>query len=606
MSGNSYFPQDEFIDRLKQDFPQVFTEGKVDPAKIQANLKGIVDLGERYGLSWKGKGSVYSIIQSTITKTLHPVREESVNFDETENLFIEGDNLDALKILQRSYYGKIKMIYIDPPYNTGNDFVYNDSFAQSKEEYDKESGKRSEDGYIISQTALQKNTKDSGHYHSNWLNMMYPRLYLARNLLRDDGVIFVSIDDNEVHNLRLIMNEIFGEDNFVTAIVRNTGTTTGQGNDIVGKSFDYLIAYSKTSDFYPGEEKLSDKDLSRYQLEDEGGKFSILQLRRTGNSDRREDRPSMYYSIKSPDNTEVYPIGPSGYKSRWRVGEKTYERMVKDKLIYWKKNNDKWVAYYKIYLKDRGKRFSNFWDNLEGNKKGSITVRELLGERVFDTPKPLELIKRTVQLSKINSKDTVLDFFAGSGTTAHAVMDLNAEDGGNRKWICVQLDEKTDEDSEAFKAGYKTIADIAKERIRRAGKKIGKGDVGFRVLKVGETNLKAWDSSIKDPERLEQQMEFMQDIVKEGVSEEDLLLELIIKSGIEPTVKREKVGDYWKVDEHLIICLAKEMTETIWSSILKEKPNKLIFLDSSLKGNDQLKTNLILKAEKEKIEVLVV
>lgn len=598
LDGQSYFPQDEFIVRLKQDFPQVFTEGQIDPSKLKANLKNIVELGETYGLTWKGKSNVFSVIQSTITKTLHPARDESVNFDTTDNLFIEGDNLDALKILQRSYYGKIKMIYIDPPYNTGNDFVYNDHFQQDKEDYDRESGKRNEAGYLTSQTALQKNTKDSGHYHSNWLNMMYPRLYLARNLLRNDGVIFISIDDNEVHNLRLIMNEIFGEENFFGQITwqnRTKPKNIGDSKYSLQQNIEYVLVYGKI----PSDQfnfLLPETSEKIYPEVDNDGEYRLeeIQQRKNLGSMRRD---SMVYELLGVLLKENY---------RWQLSpDKKNELISKSKLI---KKGER--VYKKIYKSEEtGFSYEPFWSHRSDTGTAESAKEELevlMGtDDIFDTVKPLNLIKQLLYF--LPNDILIFDFFAGSGTTAHAVMDLNAQDDGNRKWICVQLDEKTDEGSEAYKASHKTISDIAKERIRRAGKKIGKGDIGFKVLKVGETNLKIWDSTIKDPAKLQKQMELMQNVVKDGVGGEDLLLELMIKSGVAPTAKREKIGEYWNIgDGSLIICLAKAMTEEIWSSILKLKPQKLIFLDSSLAGNDQLKTNLILKAEKEKIEVVVV
>ncbi|KKU46910.1 MAG: methylase N-4/N-6 domain protein [Microgenomates group bacterium GW2011_GWA2_46_7] len=618
LDGQSYFPQDEFIGRLKQDFPQVFTEGQIDPVKLKANLKSIIELGETYGLTWKGKSNVFSVIQSTITKTLHPARVESVNFDTTDNLFIEGDNLDALKILQRAYYGKIKMIYIDPPYNTGNDFVYNDHFQQDKEDYDRESGKRNEAGYLTSQTALQKNTKDSGHYHSNWLSMMYSRLYLARNLLRDDGVIFVSIDDNEVHNLRLIMNEIFGEENFVLQIAVNRTSEIASNNTV--SKHEYIIVYAKTQEKLQVDGTIK-TTISRgtvgnnYQtmpiitfpmgLECRGikdGKYAETR-KVVGGSENIENLDPIY--VKEGKLAKDVRL-----KARWRSSN--------DMRNFFDNNCNPTTAkingtIIKIYFENdkfnpqiEKLTFTKITSLILDNNRGSNDLANLSLSNYFEFPKSVSLIKQLMSYFKFDN-DVILDFFAGSGTTAHAVMDLNTVDGGNRKWICVQIDENTEESSEAYKAGYKTISDIAKERIRRAGKKIEKGDIGFKVLKIGGTNLKIWDSTIKDPAKLQKQMELMQNVVKDGVGEEDLLLELMVKSGVEPTAKRAKVGEYWSInDSSLIICLAKEMTEEIWSSILKLKPQKLIFLDSSLAGNDQLKTNLILKAEKEKIEITVV
>src|ERR1035437_5339805 len=311
MDGKSLNITEEKISRLKEILPETFTENKIDWEKLKAALGDDIEFkNERYVLNWAGKSDAFRALQSPSTDTLVPCREESVKFETTGNIFIEGENLEVLKVLQKAYFGKIKMIYIDPPYNTGNDnFIYPDRFSESKEEYLNRIGDKDETGLMTREGLFRKNSKDSGHYHSNWLSMMYPRLFMARNLLRDDGVIFVSIDDNEVHNLRLLMNEVFGEENFIGCIVRGTGTTTGQGNNILGNSFDYLLTYSKNQDFEIGGLPLSEKDHLRYNLEDKNGKFSILQLRRTGNQDRREDRPNMFFPIESPDKTKVYPKG---------------------------------------------------------------------------------------------------------------------------------------------------------------------------------------------------------------------------------------------------------------------------------------------------------
>lgn len=603
LSGASYLPQDEFIARLKQDFPQVFSDGKVDPAKLQANLKNMVDFDERYGLSWKGKSNVFNVIQSTTTSTLHPQRDESVNFDTTDNLFIEGDNLEALKILQRSYYGKIKMIYIDPPYNTGNDFVYNDHFQEDKAEYEEESGKRDETGNLTSQSALQKNSKDGGHYHSNWLNMMYPRLYLARNLLRDDGVIFVSIDDNEVHNLRLIMNEIFGEENFIMNLIWHRRQNADNRNqNFASTDHEYVLVFSKNLNTQLKGEQV---DITKYKNSDNDPRGPWASIDLSGLATKGQ-RPNLHFDIVDPKTGYSFPPNPT---RGWSKSKENIDHMIeKGEILFPSTSNGR--PRQKKFLKDLISLQTGFSSILRKDLVGFTTngtqeFSELFEGRYFSFPKPTNLIKKLVtQATK--EEDIILDFFAGSGTTGQAVMDLNAEDGGNRKWICVQLDEKTDEDSEASKAGYKTISEIAKERIRRVGKKIGKGDIGFKALKIGETNMKVWDSAITDPKDLDAQLSLMQNPVRDGVDDESLLLELMVKIGVQPTTKYEKKGEYYQVGDSLIICLTSAMTEATWAAILNDKPEKMIVLDSSFAGNDQLKTNLILTAEKEKIEIVVV
>ena len=431
MDGKSLEPQEVKLKALHELMPEVFSEGKIDWEKLRATLGEDVNFtNERYVLNWAGKSDAFKVLQTPTTKTLIPVKEESIDFDTTQNIFIEGENLEVLKALQKSYFGKVKMIYIDPPYNTGNDsFIYPDKFAETIAEYERRVGDKDEDGYLTKDGMFRKNSKENGQYHSNWLNMMMPRLYLAKNLLRQDGVIFVSIDDNEVHNLRLLMNEIFGEENFISLISRATGTPTGGGNKAIVNEVDYLLIFSKnTIDNIIEGLPLNDKESAIYNQEDEFGKYLTRSLRRTGGEDRREDRPSMYYAVKSPDNQDIYPIGPTGYESRWICGKAKYEEQVKENLIEWKKVNGKWQVYQKFYLENRLKQPGNFWNDIEGNKKATIETRNLFDtKKVFDYPKPVDLIKKIILLSCHTDSDIILDFFAGSGTTAQAVLEINKQ-----------------------------------------------------------------------------------------------------------------------------------------------------------------------------------
>ena len=453
---------DENFKKLAAMFPNAVTEtidenGEVvraidkDVLMQEISVKVVEGKEERYQFTWPDKKKSVLLANAPISKTLRPCREESVDFDTTENLYIEGDNLEVLKLLQETYLGKIKVIYIDPPYNTGSDFVYEDDFAQSAEEYLAISGQLDDEG-----NRLFQNSDSNGRFHTDWLNMLYPRIKIAKDLLKDDGFIFISIDDNEIGSLLKVCDEIFGKNCFVGNVCRATGTTTAQGTDSLGKSFDYVVIYSKTPNFSVGGLELDEKDVARYNLEDERGKFSILQLRRTGGEDRREDRPSMYFGIETPDGKVVYPKGPTGYDSRWRVGRETYEKMLKNNEIYFKPDKDGYGVYYKFYLEGRTKRPSNLWNDIEGNKKAQIDLKALIPEKVFETPKPIELIKRIIQISNATQDDIVLDFFSGSATTAQAVMQLNSVDNGKRKFILVQLPEETDKTTEAYKAGYKT------------------------------------------------------------------------------------------------------------------------------------------------------
>ncbi len=594
--------------KIAQLFPNCVTErlgkdGKpelaIDFEKLQAELSNeiIVEGEERYQFTWPDKRAAVRLANTPTTMTLRPCREESVDFDNTQNLYIEGDNLDVLKVLRETYLGKVKMIYIDPPYNTGNDFVYNDEFAQSKGEFEEASGLFDEDG---NQTVdpMQRNTESNGRFHTDWLNMIYPRLKVARDLLTEDGVILISIDDNEESNLKKICDEVFSEVCYVGTIIRATGTTTAQGTNSLGKSYDYALMYSKKMTFAVKGIDLSEKDQSRYTLEDEKGKFSILQLRRTGGEDRREDRPSMYFGIEVPDGSIVYPKGPTGYDSRWRVGEETYRQMLANNEIYFKKTEAGYGVYYKFYLEGRTKRPSNLWNDIEGNKKAQIDLKKLIPEKVFDTPKPLEFIERMFAISGLEN-DIVLDFFSGSATTAHAVMKLNAEDGGNRKFIMVQLPEKTDEKSEAYKAGYKNICEIGKERIRRAGKKIKEEvglqaqnlDTGFRVLKLDSSNM---EEVYYTPQEFELQSLFNEN-VKADRSNEDLLFQVMLDLGIELSAKIETKQFAGKTvhlvdDNYLVACFDRDVNESTITELAKSQPIYFVMRDASA-ANDNVIDN---------------
>ncbi len=626
ISGTSLDISAENRARLKQLFPTVFTETKndkselvetIDFEKLKAELGTFTDLfesrRERYGMDWPGKKEALRLIQTPSYATLKPCREESVNFDITENLFIEGDNLEVLKLLQKSYYGKVKMIYIDPPYNTGKEFIYPDNYSESLETYLEYAGLIDSGGKKFS-----TNTANEGRFHTKWLNMMYPRLYLARNLLHDDGIFFISIDDNEINNLRKMCDEIFGEENYKGTIVRATGQTTGQDSGGLGSSFDYTIVYSKNTETELAGLPLSDSDLERYEEKDEKGNYALWQLRKTGSNDRREDRPKLYFSIKDPDGNLVFPIGPTGYESRWRFDEKGVERLIKENFLIWKKRrkgeNEEWWPYVKTYLEGRTKRPSPLWTDVEGSKKASIDLRELMECKVFDNPKPTQVIKRIIQITpELEDSDIILDFFSGSATTAHAVLELNKQDKGNHKFIMVQLPEPCTDDSEAFKAGYKTIADIGKERIQRVIKKLnkeqegildleqsGSQDRGFKVLKLDKSNFKQWqklEPSITS-EKIVEQLELHIDHIEHKATPEDLLYEILLKAGFTPTEKIETktIADknvFSVAEGALLLCLENEVTKELVDAIAEAEPMQFICLDAAFQGNDQLKANTV-------------
>ena len=601
------------INKLKELFPEVIAEGKIDWQKLQATLGEAVDLGERYGLSWKGKSDVFAAIQEKTVQTLHPDRANSVDWDTTGNMFIEGDNLAALKILHKAYYGKVKMIYIDPPYNTGKDFIYNDDFKQTRRSYEAEVGITDDEGNIVRDDGLRTNT--GGHKHSNWLNMMYPRLFLARNLLRQDGVIFVSIDDNEVHNLRLMMNEIFGEENFVAQIVWERAYAPVNLKHHFSESHDYIVCFARNIDLL---DKLS---LKRNEAADARYKNPDNDPRGIWQSDNFSVGPANQkniYEIITPSGRRVLP--PSGYS--WRFSEKKTQELIADNRV-WFGASGSGVPRYKRFLSEvkDGVTPMTVWKYTDVGHSQDATkeVKDLFdGVAYFDYPKPVKLIKQLASLCT-NGNDIILDFFSGSGTAAHSVAELNAEDGGNRRWICVQLPELTDEKSEAYKAGYRTIADIARERIRRAGTKIRADqadklasrdvplDLGFRAYRVSDSNFKQWNELVSDPEEIRQQVLANLDPLEEGATDDDLLTELLLKCGISPLVQIDQYDDFCFIpSEKLVICLAHSMTEELFATILAAKPSSIIILDRAFGDDINLKVNLLLQAERQGVEVEVV
>jgi adenine-specific DNA-methyltransferase len=601
MSGQSTNPQSELLAKLMKEMPEIFSEGKIDTKKLKETLgEDVIADQERYGLTWAGKSDCFKKIQEITTNTLKPCREESVNFDETENLFIEGDNLQVLKVLQKSYYGKVKMIYIDPPYNTGNDFIYNDKFSRTKKEELIANGSIDEDGNVINHDLYRQNTRDGGHFHSNWLNMMYPRLFLARNLLRQDGVIFVSIDDNEVKNLRAMMDEIFGEENFAASIIWKRKRGRDNSARWFSKSHEYLLVYARNIEsFDTNFLELDDVTKQAYKNpdNDKRGIYRMLAVWARGTQGGVE------YDFTTKD-------GQYFTKRLWLFSKVNLTKLdIEDKLII-KGDN----IYRKLFINEnKGKIPETIWDNMSNAANASDEIKSIFGNIIFDTPKPVPYIEEMLKIST-NKDDLILDFFAGSGTTAHAVMQLNAEDCGNRKWICVQLPEKCKLESEAAKVGFATIADIAKERVRRVGKNIQgdkdnqldlgnhRLDIGFKVFKLNETNFKVWNTQIENVAHLEQQLMDFVDNVKPEALTENLLYELIIKSGLELNVpieeKKAKDGVYYRIGNgELIICLADKLVQPLFDAIIADKPEKIIVLDRAFANNDQLKTNMLLSAE---------
>lgn len=596
LEGTSMNIVQDNIEKLKEIFPEIFTEGKIDFEVLKQLLGEKIETDkERYSFTWKGKTEARQIAQDKSTGTLRASKEDSKNWDNTENLYIEGDNLEVLKLLQKSYYGKVKMIYIDPPYNTGKDFVYKDNFKDNLKNYLEITGQLGEDGQKLS-----TNSDSSGRYHSDWLNMMYPRLKLARNLLTEDGVIFISIDDNEQENLKKICNEIFGENNFVTEISwRRSDNQANIGN--FARVKEYIICYCKNYVYFKlNKMPLTEKAKNEYRYEDSCGKF-----RRAILLDKTRGRH--IYPVKTINGNILN--GP------WMVKETEFREMEKNDEIYWTTGGQE-QPYGKIYLhKSKGQIPNDFWGIEFGtNQRASLEVESLFKKRYFDFPKPVSLIK-ILSILGSGEEDIILDFFSGSATTAHAVMQLNAEDGGDRKYIMVQLPEPCDEKSEAYKAGYKNICEIGKERIRRAGEKIKadeslplenreKLDIGFKVFKLDSSNIKEWDPETDD---LKQTLLDSIDNIKSDRNSLDVLYEIILKYGLELTVPIEENEHFYSIGGGtLLINLDKKIDMEVIDSICEEYRNLLeidedfkttVVLRDSAFENDVDKTNAMKKLE---------
>lgn len=593
---------DENFKKLAEMFPNAVTEtldenGEVvraiDKDVLMQEISCTVVDGkeERYQFTWPDKKKSVLLANAPINKTLRPCREESVDFDATENLYIEGDNLEVLKLLQETYLGKIKMIYIDPPYNTGHDFVYSDNFTQSIAEYMSNSGQFDDEG-----NRLFANTDSNGRFHTDWLNMLYPRLRVAKDLLANEGVIFISIDTNEQQNLRKMCDDVFGEKCFITDFIWNSRKSVS--NDaIVSLSHNYTLVYAKSITHF-----IANK--ACFKFADDGAGFSNPDHDPRGPwkadpFDSPGIRPNLTFAITNPNTgAEYWP--PEG--RCWRTGEKEYLEFLKDNRIVFGKNGTSKPQLKRFYSEAQSKGLTpkSLWDDCGTATDGTKEILDLFGKRVFDTPKPTSFIKKIVDLAA-KDEAIVLDFFSGSATTAQAVMQMNAEDGGKRKFIMVQLPEETDEKSEAYKAGYKNICEIGKERIRRAGKKIKEEagltaqglDIGFRVLKCDTSNMKDVYYSPADFDM--NLLDMMADNIKEDRTPEDLLFQVMLDLGVElsskieeTTIADKKVFDV--ADGFLIACFDKDVNEETIKAIAQKQPYYFVMRDSSL-ANDSVATN---------------
>lgn len=643
----------ENIEILKNLFPTIVKEDKIDFDELKAILVDDLETDEEYyRFTWAGKSMARREATKPSTATLRPCKDDSKNWDKTRNIFIEGDNLEVLKLLQKSYANKIKMIYIDPPYNTGKDFVYKDNYKDNLGNYLELTGQTDEEG-----KKLSTNTESDGRYHSNWLNMMYPRLKLARTLLSDDGVIFISIDDNEVTNLMNVCYEIFGEENFIGQLGIKANPRGRQSDNYIANIHDFLLCFSKSIknvelDGLP----LTQEDIDDFdQIDENGEPWRELGLRQRGSASLREDRPDMFFPIfvnpetmfvslerNSEYSIEVLPKKADGREGRWMWGkDKTKNEISRVYARLIKRRNE-----YDIFIKDylnkvdgiRTKKPKSFWLEKEVNTEvGGKIVKELFNASVFPYPKPVGLLLKVLTISTLNN-DIIMDFFAGSCTTAHSIFQLNAEDRGSRKFICVQLPELTESKSEAYKAGFKNIAEIGKERIRRAGEKILEEkreeltklktkvegtillddlkqqieeqeriietlDVGFKVFKLDSSNINAWDG---DPEKLEQTLFNAASNIKENRTEDDILYEILLKYGLDlaQPIEQRIISNKTVFNIGggvLFICLADNITTDIadgigkWKNELNPATCKVLFKDSGFNDVDKTNSMQILK-----------
>lgn len=590
------------IDQIAALFPGCVTETaegkKIDFDLLKQELSHEIVEGnkERYRLEWPGKREAIVTANLPITKTLRPNREDSVDFDKTENLYIEGDNLEVLKLLQESYLSKIKMIYIDPPYNTGKDFVYQDNFTQDSEEF------KTENALIDEYNRrLVANPETSGRYHSDWLSMMYPRLKLARNLMTDDGIIFISIDDNEVSNLNKLCDEIFGEENKIGTLVWQSKKGGGSDSKTLVKDHEYILSFAKSRDklnigtLQIGAEPLDKKD-------DKGLYRRGRELNKWGSNSRRVDRPTMWFPIEGPNNEKIYPIRNDGEEGCWRYGKKNMELFVQNGDVDFVKREDgSFIVYEKIRDEDpRTKPYRTWVNDVNATSEGSIEVRQLFeGQKIFDFPKPSSLLNKCLSIGTYNSNDIVLDFFSGSASIAQSVLNFNLENDKELKFICVQLPELTGSGSIANTAGYKTIPEIGKERIRRAAKKFMAEtntniDYGFRVYCLDESNMQ--DIYYRPQDYSQQNLDLFADNIKPDRTADDLVAQIMLDWGLQLSLPIDRANILGKeviqvAGNSLFACFDSGIDEAFAKEVAAFKPLRIVFRDKSFK-DDTAKENV--------------
>ena len=587
------------VSELCRLFPESQTErGTIDFDRLKLAIGEAVDIGkERYGINWPGRASCFRTIQQPSIGTLLPCSAESVNFDTTQNVTIEGDNLEALKLMQKAYMGKVKMIYIDPPYNTGNDFIYPDDFAENLQTYLEFTGQLDTDGRRFS-----SNTEANGRFHSKWLTMMYPRLFLAKNLLKEDGVIFISIDDHEVHSLRRICDEIFGEENFVCTFIWEKRYSPPPDTKEVGYVHENILFYRKSVAYQLGLLPLSSEQMARYKNPDNDPRGPWKPMDYTCRYTKSE-RPNLFYRVKNPNTGKS--VLPKTTRV-WAFSKEVHEKNENENRIWWGKDGTANVPALKNFLSEIRQGMMPMTllkQEVVGNTdEATKELREVLPELKF-TPKPIRLIKHLAAIANLSKSDIVLDFFAGSGTTGLAVLAMNAEENVNRRFVLVQLPEPTGLNE------FPHISDIMKERLRRvlvsskrktvdASRRTLQSGEGFRSFRLADSNFKTWENVDVDQQELGKQLELHVNNLKKGRSDEDILYELLLKSGfpLSVSVEKKKLGGktvYSIADGALIVCLEKAMNIELLRAAAELKPERFVCLDVSFSGSDQLKTNAV-------------
>lgn len=627
--AQSQNPACERRTQLAALIPEAFSEGQLDVAALKRALGGeaMIEGGERYALTWAGKANAYKVLQTPSTATLRPQRDLSVNFDEAQHVFIEGENLEVLKVLQKAYFGKVKLIYIDPPYNTGSDsFIYPDRFQESKEDYLRRINDLADDGTLMREGFFRKNSKESGHYHSNWLSMMLPRLYIARNLLREDGVIFVSCDDNEVHNLRCLMNEVFGEENLISQIIVQSNKR-GQTYKDIAKTHEYLLAYGRSEET-PLFELLKDDDALPF--EDGKGRFDLWELRNRNPKFGKHNRENLYFPIyvcpeeldsngyakvslerNEQFRIEALPRNSEGKDGCWRwsknkiLSEDTTSEFA---VVVAKQRRD---GEWNVYQKSRKNttKAKSLWDETEViSEQGTVELGELGLGGLFDHPKPRGLISKILRIAT-EADDLVFDFFAGSATTADALLRLNFEEVADRRLVLIQLPEPTATESAAANAGFGTIADISRERFRRVIQEIEKSadlvtqapaNLGFKSFQLSPSNFKQWrGDDIDTHEQLAEQIQMFAKSEKDGAEVEHILYELLLKFGQELTTPVEILdvasGKVFAIHQRKMLFVLDAFDEAMIQPMVEMKPREIIVIDGVFLDSDPLKSNLDLQ-----------